>query len=345
MPLKPKFQKMLSEMINEHGKEKGTSIFWAKIKKEEINPEQKAYFIYGTELKHIGDDIVEGYIATGEQDLVNDVITPACMVDMLAQLKNRVIKIDVEHESLRGKSKMETEVNKTIIPVSKITESVLDTRGVKVKTKLNSYHSRYGEVKGSIDDGFLDAFSIAFFPIEVSYEMKDGKKIRHLEKVNLLNVAYTGNPINPGAGFTDIMLKAMNDSFGGLNMKDSEKKSSEVVEPDKVDAPAEDDKGGESTDPKPEANAEAKALEGEVKALKKEIADLKAKAEKKDEEGEGTKKDTPKVEERVEALEAKAIVLEKALSAPIVKGRAGDAADAEAAVVEEKSKGPLDKIR
>ena len=124
-------------MVKEYGKKKGTDKFYATMHKDKIDYEQKTYFLYGTELKHVGDDIVTGFIATGKQDLVNDIITPACMMDMLGQLKNRVIKVDVEHESYQGKPGLESEINKTKIPIAKINNAVLEAEGIRVDTGLN----------------------------------------------------------------------------------------------------------------------------------------------------------------------------------------------------------------
>ena len=295
---------------------------------------KNTYFFYGSELKSNEGDYVSGYISTGDLDLVKDIVTPDCMTDMLEQMKDRSIKIDIEHEAFRGKSGVEKEINKTIIPIAKIENAVLETRGIKVKTKLNRYNKRYDEVKGSIEDGFLDAFSIAYIPEKVSTEIKNGEKIRRLEKVTLLNVAYTGNPVNSGAQFTDIMLKSMNDSFGGIIMAEEKEKEVPAEVPKEKQAPVEE--------PKESA---------EVKALKEEIVLLKAKL--KAEEEEAPKEPVPvepvpaepdKVEERLAGLEAKSVEYEaqlKAFKKPIVKGIVEEKS---ADVSEKKSVGPLDDL-
>lgn len=351
MPLKPKFQKMLSELVSKHGKKKGAETFWATMEKRDINPEQKAYFFYGSELKSLDDDSVEGYIATGDQDLINDIITPNCMMDMLAQLKDRVVKVDVEHEAFKGKDSLEKELNKTIIPVAKITNAVLEAKGIKVKTDFNKHHSRVDEVKGSIKDKFLDAFSIAYVPVEVSYEQKGDEKIRKLEKVNLLNVAFTGNPINPEAGFSDVMIKSITEEFGGIAMTDEKKEAEKKAAEEKaaLEKKAKEEESGdkppaEGDAPKDEAEkvskAEVKALTESHDAMKKEIAELKA---QKSDKKEAEKKSG---EERLKALEEKAKKTEEFLSSPQFKGKS-EAMDAELkkAEIEAKAKkGPIDAI-
>ena len=63
--------------------------------------------------------------------------------------------------------------------------------------------------KGNLLDGYLDAFSVAFLPKSVTYEERDGKKVKLLNDVLLLNVALTGNPCNTKAQIADIFMKSM----------------------------------------------------------------------------------------------------------------------------------------
>jgi len=166
------------------------------------------------ELKEIEKDgkthfYTEGYITTEDQDLVDDIVTKECMVDMGEQMKSRTIKLDVEHESFRGKNDFELELNKTIIPIAKIDDFVIDKKGIKILSELNTYSKRFNEVRGSLENGFLDAYSIAFIPEKYRIVNKDGKQVRMLDKIKLLNVAYTGNPINPNASITSVFAKSL----------------------------------------------------------------------------------------------------------------------------------------
>jgi hypothetical protein len=56
---------------------------------------------------------------------------------------------------------------------------------------------------------YLDAFSVAFLPIDISYEQREGKSIRMLNDVILLNVAMTGNPCNTKAQVAEVFTKSM----------------------------------------------------------------------------------------------------------------------------------------
>jgi len=162
------------------------------------------------ELKEEGNDFfVEGYISTSDLDLVNDIVTKDCIMDMAEQMKARTIKLDVEHESFRGKSGVELEINKTIIPAAKIDDFLVDKKGLKIRAMLNRHVQRFNEVKNSIKDGFLDAFSIAFIPTKARVEERAGQEVRLLDKINLLNVAFTGNPVNTYSTMTNVFAKSL----------------------------------------------------------------------------------------------------------------------------------------
>jgi len=184
---------------------------------------------------------VEGYISTGDLDLVNDVVTKSCMDSMLQQFDGRSIKLDFEHESFRGKSKLDAEANKTRLPLGKAIDKSRDEKGVMVKWQMNPTWKKFDE-KGNVvmtfkdiwtnvESEMLDAFSIAYVPTKTANQDREGKSIRLLDDVNLLNVALTGNPINPMATMSSVMAKSlefMKDQEGidmdAIEIKDTELK-------------------------------------------------------------------------------------------------------------------------
>ena len=195
--------------------------------KAELNQEP-VFVFYSDTLQHKSVDTksgkkyyVEGYISTGDLDLVNDIVTKGCMDDMTEQFNNRVIKLDFEHEAFRGKSNTESMINKTRIPLGKAVDRNRDENGVKVKWELNTTWKKFDEkgnvvmnfddVWSNIKNQYYDAFSIAYVPTRTASSSKEGKDIRLLDKLNLLNVALTGNPINPGARATmsAVMAKSL----------------------------------------------------------------------------------------------------------------------------------------
>jgi len=253
------------------------------------------------ELKQEGEDFyVEGYISTSDLDLVNDIVTKNCLIDMAEQMRERTIKLDIEHESFIGKSKIEQEINKTIIPAAKIEDFLMDKKGLKVRAMLNRHIKRFEEVKNSIRDGFLDAFSIAFVPVKAEIAIKDGQEIRLLEKVNLLNVAFTGNPINTNASIDKVFMK----SLDFLNEKDSLGKppKRKVPESEYEDDEEEEDKTGKHPKKKKKNNSHLRDRTNKLQEVKDMEEDNKE-AEKEEESSEEAESGEEEVEKKDEEKE------------------------------------------
>ena len=249
-------------------------------------------------VEHKGEDyFVTGYISTSDIDAVNDVVTKECLADMVEQLKTRNIKLDVEHESYKQDT--------TIIPIGKIIDARLDEKGIWVKAVINSNTTRFKEIWGSLKSGFIDAFSITFRAIDaVEKAMHEtGEKVRMLNKVDLLNVALTGNPCNREAKIMEVFAKSLSTE---VKMTDKELKEEEpkveepVVEPE---APAE-----EATEAPKEVKAETPEVEvvdtksigdllAEVKSLKEDLKALKEQGDQSAELTEEIKSLRTQVEE------------------------------------------------
>ena len=124
--------------------------------------------------------IITGYISTKSIDGVNDLVTEDCLQDMDLQIKtgNITLKFDKDHETI-------IEENMGLNPRGKIIESNVDAKGLRVKVELNPYHKEFQELWGSIKEGYLDAFSITFKPIESITQWMGAKSVRVLSKVKL----------------------------------------------------------------------------------------------------------------------------------------------------------------
>ncbi len=318
------------------------------------------------ELKQEGEDFfVEGYISTSDLDLVNDIVTKNCLMDMAEQMRKRTIKLDIEHESFRGKSDIEMQINKTIIPAAKIEDFLMDKKGLKVRAMLNRHIQRFNEVKNSIKDGFLDAFSIAFVPVKAEIAIKDGQEVRMLEKVNLLNVAFTGNPINTNASIEKVFMKSLDflDEKDGLGKPPKRKVPDSEYEDDEDEE--EEEKTGkhpkkknnihlsENSDNKlqevkdmEEDNKEAKKEESEVESEEKVEEKDEEKEEEKPEEKEEESEDNAEVKaltEKVEALGKDLTEIKSLLKMPVKKSMP-TTEDKSKNFKEEKAINPLDLI-
>jgi len=281
------------------------------------------------ELKSEGDNFfVEGYISTSDLDQVNDIVTKACLLDMAEQMKNRVIKFDVEHESFRGKSNLDMEINKTKIPVAKTDDFVMDKKGIKVRAMLNPFSSRFEEVKGSIQGGFLDAFSIAYVPVKSVMQEKNGLMVRLLDKINLLNVAFTGNPVNTEARMTNVFAKSL---------EFLEEQENNIHTSDKLNL-----NGGKKMTEEKDIEV-TKAVE-EVKSEEEDEDEIEEAVEEEDDtEVKSLKLEVKSLNEKLDA-QAKDIAEMKATLKKPVRKSIVSVEDKSANFVEEKSQNPLDLI-
>lgn len=278
---------------------------------------------WGIETKSDGSKIpyVQGYISTSKLDLVNDVVTAECMDDMLMQIKSGNIKLDVEHEAWTNSPK--------IIPIGKIVEGKRDEKGLWIKAILNKHSPAFKAVWNSIKDGFIDAFSIAFKPVEAVNQIVNGVKARILRKLELINVALTGNAINPEAKMQNVFMKSIK-SLEGDNMTGEET----TTTPEVKDEGASKDENKEKVE---ETEEEKKAKEEKEK---KEEEDKKKEEEEKKEESKSVKELTDKLEAQAkEIVELKAKLEEPTLKAQIEKKSAKQTEE------EETPKSPLGMIR
>ena len=137
---------------------------------------------------------------------------------------------------------------------------------------------------GSIKDGFLKAFSITFYPVQ-----KNGGLIKHL---NLVNITLTGSPVNPNATFAVSMKSASawmdtQETAALLDAKQEEKtmtnEASDAVvaqvkaeEPTEVVAEVKAEPVVETESVEAIIKAMKEKQEVELKAMRDEIATLKA---------------------------------------------------------------------
>lgn len=263
---------------------------------------------YGIEVKADGDKVhyVSGYISTPDLDIYNDIVSQDCLDDMLVQIKSGNVKLDVEHEAWRKSSQT--------LPAGRIVDAKRDLKGVWIKAIINKHAPNFKAIWGSIKDGFLDAFSIAFKAITAEEEIVNGVKARILKKIDLLNVALTGNPINPECKMQAVFMKSVESMKKGDKMvEEKDKTGSETTDPKvktEVKNDGETSKGKKEAESGKEASKEAKKEDEEEK---KSLDKLKANLETKDKEAEAKDKEIAELKAKLKAPVHKSQVDEKSV--------------------------------
>lgn len=276
-------------------------------------PKPFIFYTKGLETKSFYDEkakreryFVKGHIDSSDLDLVNDIVTKDCMKDLESQLKSRNIKLDFDHETLRkgmGETELDERLNLTKVPLGKALSQRLDDKGNFVEFELNpnwkKFNSKgdvvmtFNELWDNVKSGYYDAFSIAYIPLETDYRQMGEKKARLLNKVNLVNVALTGNPINPMATISSVMAKSLeflkNREDDTMNEKEMNELKSKHSELEKQNSELksqvekltnEKSKLEEEKEDENEKKSEEKSVEQKAVAeLKSEVVDLKSKVE------------------------------------------------------------------
>lgn len=314
---------------------------------------------------------IEGFISTSDKDLVDDIVTERALNSMIEQLKSRVIKLDFEHEAFRGESEIEMEINKTRIPLGKASDfaRVKDSEknGILVRWDVNPTWKKFdekgnvvmdfNEIKFNVENGYYDAFSIAFIPTKDTTMIKNGNKIRLLDDLNLLNVALTGNPINPQASVTEVFMKSLDyleKNNSSQNKIKKEVKMSEEKKKDEDDDESESESDEDDEEESSDEDDEEAEKESETGKESDEEADEESsrKPKKKPSESSEAEKKSERarieVKSRLEKIEKRIDSIEKAIIKPIQKAKSEQAPTQKESIESQQKEiegaNPLDQI-
>ena len=232
---------------------------------------------------------VQGYISTIDKDLVNDVLTIEAQKDLHNQIQGVITKGgfitgDIEHMVFydeKGQQlnfpKVRDEKGNLIIPELKFVQSELREKGVWVKAEVNKHLPNFKTIWKSIEDGFLNGFSVAVNALETVTKRVNNEMVNYISKLKLLNITMTGTPCNQNALMAPV-LKSLIQKTG--DEMDDEKKViaeapevNEVEETKPVEEPTEVEESTETEEVKeePKENVELKSA---IVSLKSEIAKI-----------------------------------------------------------------------
>jgi len=191
-----------------------------------------------TEIKGNKKHYVEGFISTIDVDDYNEVVTENAQKKIYNIVKSRMeaqtpITMDLEHEEFLKDGKVLDKPKANKIPVAKIVDVELRSRGVWVKAEINKDSEIFDNVWGSIKNRMLHSFSIAFAPLKAVTKSINGVVHKFIEDLNLINVTLTGCPVNTNATFTPVMKAALKSM--GENMEEN----NNTPEPSAPEAPVE----------------------------------------------------------------------------------------------------------
>jgi hypothetical protein len=132
--------------------------------------EGQDFFVEG--VLYISGHIDENPNKYGSFDMASD----SCLEDMVNQIKGKevktVFKLGLDHDSIRANASY-------LVPRAKCVDAWIEPnyigpdgathKVVIAKSKINKNHPEYKFIRGSIEDGFIDGYSIEFAPISNTY--------------------------------------------------------------------------------------------------------------------------------------------------------------------------------
>lgn len=160
MPISEKYKKVLESMIKEYGKEKGTSVFYATMKKKGIDySKEQETFCKISFKEDEGEYYTCGYIATDHIDSVGDMILPATLYSWANSLNNdtdfKSKPLSIHHNR--------SDKNLAGIGTKAKVEKLSDGHyGLWVETHHNKEHPDFNKTKYEIDNNFLTHYSIEY---------------------------------------------------------------------------------------------------------------------------------------------------------------------------------------
>ena len=311
---------------------------------------QPRTFIYASEFEPVEvitkghkSYYLEGYFSTIDRDLSLETVTKSAQMDILDQVLNRTVTLDAEHEVFyddKGNPKYKPSSS---IALGKVVYAEMRPQGVWGRVELNPHIERFNNIWKSALKGFVNAFSVAFIPLQAVKKKVNGIMESFVERLNLVNITITGNPMNPAAGFIPIMKSAanlLNDTYLEnkeeslmsnktrikSDEKDDSKETAETKEEEAKELEELKKKADDDYDSLTDEEKEKLKKKADEEAKEKEEEDLKKKADDEDaEKDKDDKEDSVKTKAIIRELQAKLKTLENKVTSlenkPIMKSR------------------------
>ena len=256
-----------------HHTGKGSSLESAKKICGSIQAKQEAkgyVFSEAISLKSEGGNwYLEGAVAAGSKDYVNDVVELSALQQLVDEWNTSPKALGYWHtEIVNGKPEL--------VPIGTSmagTWKIADGKAIG-KFQMNHHLPIWNQVKGSLEDGHLNALSIEHKPLDFYFvDTPDGQE-RHITKWATIGAGLTGRPINTDCLISDFYAKSLTFQTQELKKTQGENKMEQVQE--KVEAKAEIDFAALGRQTYETQQKEAKLAEFKAMAMESIKVELKA---------------------------------------------------------------------
>jgi len=252
-----------------------------------------------------GKRIIRGYASTDALDRQNEIISREALEGARNDLLDNTT-VFMEHQH-------------SMLPVGKITDCILDNKGLLVEVTL-SEAKFVDDIWTLIEEGILNSFSIGGVVLDGHDERSDdGRSYHIIDKILILEVSIVGLPANPEAKFSpvyksfksaiaeQIKQKEGRDEMAKQEKQEVTKSDESQEEIEKIEEPKNDEATSEKVSEETKEDKDKKEDTGEAKEEVEEER-VEADEEQKEEKVEETTLDASEEEKKErEKLEDKKV--------------------------------------
>lgn len=156
---------------------------------------------------------VEGFVTTPMKDLQGEVVKETVFPEIVNNIAKAPHNLGwLHHESPYANPEAAKAEPAIMFEEARVERNPIGKLGVWVRGKLNKMHPAFKQSWYELKEGFLNAFSMEFMPLNETQGYVDGKATNIVDQIKYLSTSLVRAPANEGAYITKVYAK----SYAGL---------------------------------------------------------------------------------------------------------------------------------
>ena len=168
------------------------------------------------EATHDHQYFVEGFVTTPMKDLQGEVVKETVFPEIVTNIAKPPHNLGwLHHESPYANPNAQKAEPAIMFEQARVERNPTGKMGVWVRGKLNKMHPAFKQTWYELKEGFLNAFSMEFMPLNETQGYVDGKATNIVDSIKYLSTSLVRAPANEGAYITKVYAK----SYAGLGFQ------------------------------------------------------------------------------------------------------------------------------